>query len=249
MSRKPAMEAARATFHDGLGQPIGFPVPGWEERPRPTRTSMVGTYSRVEPIDPDRHAADLHRANLEDTEQRIWTYLAYGPFDTAAAYRAWMEATCLGDDPLFHAVIDLARGTAAGVASFLRIDPPAGVIEVGHINFAPPLQTTTAATEAMYLMMRRVFEELGYRRYEWKCDALNPRSRRAAERLGFRFEGVFRQATVYKGRNRDTAWFSILDSEWPALRRAFEAWLDPGNFDSRGRQRRSLSELTGGARA
>ncbi|MEE8534584.1 MAG: GNAT family protein [Kiloniellales bacterium] len=249
MSRKPAAEAAGAVFRDGLGQPIGFPVPGWERRPRPTRTPMKGTYSRVEPIDPDRHAADLYHANLEDTEQRIWAYLAYGPFETPADYRAWMEATCLGDDPLFHAVIDLAQGTAAGVASFLRIDPPAGVIEVGHINFAPPLQNTAAATEAMYLMMRRVFDELGYRRYEWKCDALNARSRRAAERLGFRLEGVFRQATVYKGRNRDTAWFSILDSEWPALRRAFEDWLDPGNFDSQGRQRQRLSELTGGARA
>jgi RimJ/RimL family protein N-acetyltransferase len=205
---------------------------------------MEGRYCRVEPIDPDRHAADLHRANLEDAEHRIWTYLAYGPFETLADYRAWMAATCLSDDPLFHAVVDRARGTAAGVASFLRIDPPAGVIEVGHINFAPALQTTTAATEAMYLMMRRVFDELGYRRYEWKCDALNARSRRAAERLGFRFEGVFRQATIYKGRNRDTAWFSILDTEWPALRQAFQTWLEPGNFDAGGGQRQSLSELT-----
>jgi RimJ/RimL family protein N-acetyltransferase len=205
---------------------------------------MEGRYCRLEPIDPDRHAADLHRANLEDAEHRIWTYLAYGPFETQTDYRAWLAAACLTDDPLFQAVIDGAQGTAAGVASFLRIDPPAGVIEVGHINFAPALQTTTAATEAMYLMMRRVFDELGYRRYEWKCDALNARSRRAAERLGFRFEGVFRQATLYKGRNRDTAWFSILDTEWPALRGAFEVWLDPNNFDAGGRQRQSLSELT-----
>ena len=169
--------------------------------------------------------------------------MSYGPFNTLADYVAWMRRDCLGDDPLFHAVIERATGVATGVASYLRIVPAVGVIEVGHINYAPPLQRSRAATEAMYLMMRRVFDELGYRRYEWKCDALNAGSRAAAARLGFRFEGVFRQATLYKGRNRDTAWFAVTDGDWPALKARFERWLDPANFDGDGGQRESLSGL------
>ncbi len=229
---------------NALGQPIGAPVEGWSERRRPPRTPIDGRCCRIEPIDPERHAADLHAANLADGDGRNWTYLAYGPFGSLADYRAWLSSTCLGDDPLFLTLIDRETGPAAGVASYLRIDPPVGVIEVGHINFSPRLQRTAAATEAMYLMMRRVFDELGYRRYEWKCDALNAVSRNAAERLGFRFEGVFRQATIYKGRNRDSAWYSIIDGEWPALKGAFERWLDAANFDADGRQRLSLSHLT-----
>ncbi len=206
---------------------------------------MEGRTCRLEPIDVGMHAAELHAANSEDGEGRVWTYLPYGPFEDAAAYVGWLERTCLGDDPLFHAVRDRASGKAVGVASYLRITPSSGSIEVGHINFSPRLQRTVAATEAMYLMMTRVFDELGYRRYEWKCDALNAPSRAAAVRLGFRFEGIFRQATVYKQRNRDTAWFSIIDSEWPALKAAFATWLDTANFDADGRQRLRLSELTG----
>jgi RimJ/RimL family protein N-acetyltransferase len=227
-----------------LGQPIGFPLPGWSGRPRPPRTAMEGRLCRVEPIDVDRHAADLHAANREDKEGRNWTYLAYGPYEALEDYRGWMRGTCLGDDPLFHAVVDRKTGRAVGVASYLRIDPAPGVIEVGHINYAPPLQRTVAASEAMFLMMRRVFDELGYRRYEWKCDALNAPSRAAAIRLGFRFEGIFRQATVYKARNRDTAWYAIVDRDWPALKARYERWLDPANFDAAGRQRESLSALT-----
>jgi RimJ/RimL family protein N-acetyltransferase len=220
MTSHPVTEKPETAFCNALGQPIGFPVENWRGCPPPPRAALEGRTCRVEPLDPERHAAALHHANLADAENRIWTYLPYGPFATLADYRAWMTANCLGDDPLFHAVIDMADGTASGVASYLRIDPPVGVIEVGHINFAPRLQNTTAATEAMYLMMRRVFDELGYRRYEWKCDALNAASRRAAERLGFRFEGVFRQATLYKGRNRDTAWYAVVDKDWPILRDA-----------------------------
>jgi RimJ/RimL family protein N-acetyltransferase len=238
-----AKESAVAEFHNDLGEPIGFPVEGWQGCSPPPRTALEGRSCRVEPLDPDRHAADLHQANLEDAENRIWTYLAYGPFETLDDYRAWLAETCLGDDPLFHAIVDKSHGAACGLASYLRIDPPFGVIEVGHINFAPRLQNTRAATEAMYLMMRRVFDELGYRRYEWKCNALNNRSCRAAERLGFRHEGIFRQATISKGRNRDTAWYAILDRDWPAVRQAFEAWLDPDNFDADGRQRENLSAL------
>lgn len=228
-----------------LGQPIGAPLPGWTPRPLPPRTAMQGTYCRVEPLDPELHAEDLFRAYTADQEGRIWTYLPYGPFLTLRDFRAWMEKTCLGDDPLFHAVVDEQSGSALGVASYLRIAPAVGVIEVGHINLSPALQKTPMATEAMYLMMARVFDELGYRRYEWKCDAVNAGSRRAAERLGFTFEGVFRQATIYKNRNRDSAWFSILDREWPVAKRAFQAWLDPSNFDAEGRQKRSLAVLRG----
>jgi RimJ/RimL family protein N-acetyltransferase len=231
---------------NSLGQPIGEPVEGWSARPRPPRTPIAGRFCRVESIDPDRHAVDLHAANLQDKEGRNWTYLAYGPFTDLAGYRKWMEASCLGEDPLFHAVVDQASGKAVGVASYLRIDPPVGVIEVGHINYAPALQRSSAATEAMYLLMRRVFDELGYRRYEWKCDALNAPSREAALRLGFRYEGIFRQATLYKGRNRDTAWYAVIDRDWPAVKAGFEAWLDPANFDAGGKRRRSLSAFMPG---
>ena len=226
-----------------LGQPVGFPVPGWKEPPRPPRTAMVGRYCRVEPLDPSRHAEDLHRTNALDPSQRNFTYLMAGPFASLEAYRQWMEASCLGDDPLFHAIIDGATRQAAGVASFMRIDTRNGVIEVGNINYSPLLQRTPAATEAMYLMMRRAFE-LGYRRYEWKCDSLNAPSRAAAQRLGFSYEGLFRQATVYKGRSRDTAWYSIIDSEWPQLEQVYTHWLAFDNFDAGGQQRQRLSDLT-----
>lgn len=215
----------------------------WQSASIPPRTTIEGKYCRIEPIDPDRHATELFEAFRADQENRIWTYLPYGPFVDAGALTEWIRRECLGPDPMFHAVIDKSRGTAAGVASFLRIMPAIGTIEVGHINYSPSLQRRQAATEAMYLLMRRVFDELGYRRYEWKCDALNARSRTAALRLGFQFEGIFRQATIYKGRNRDTAWYSIIDTDWPIVSQAFEAWLDPENFDAAQRQRRSLGNL------
>ena len=232
------------TYQNDLGQLIGFPVPEWTLRPHPSREPVSGRFCRIEPISIERHAGDLHTAYLEDTENRIWTYLPYGPFQTLADYTAWMQRTCLGDDPLFHAIIDLSSGKAVGVASYLRIDPLNGVIEVGHINYAPRLQRTPIATEAMYLLMKRVFEA-GYRRYEWKCDALNARSRAAAQRLGFSYEGIFRQAAVYKGRNRDTAWYAIIDAEWPQLQAAYQVWLAPENFSASGQQLSRLSTLTG----
>ncbi|HEY0522295.1 MAG TPA: GNAT family protein [Stellaceae bacterium] len=238
-------EQGQRQHRDAFGQPIGAPVPGWSPRPRPPRTAMEGRFCRVEPLDPDRHAADLFAANAEAADGRLWTYLPYGPFPALAEYRAWVSDAGRGEDPLFHAIVDRRSGRAVGVASYMRIDPAAGAIEVGGINYSPRLQRTPAATEAMYLMMRRAFDELGYRRYEWKCDSLNAPSRAAAQRLGFRYEGLFRQATIYKGRNRDTTWYSIIDREWPALRAAFERWLDPANFDASGRQRESLSALIG----
>ena len=227
-----------------LGQPIGFPMPNWQPRPRPPRGAIDGRFCRLEAFDAARHCAELFDAYAEDADGRTWTYLAYGPFASLEQFRGFMRAHFSGEDPFCHTIIDRASGRAAGMASYMRIDPAMGSIEVGSIAYSPRLQKSRAATETMYLMMRRAFDELGYRRYEWKCDALNAPSRQAAERLGFRFEGIFRQALVYKGRNRDTAWYSIIDREWPALKAAFERWLDPRNFDGEGRQRESLSALT-----
>jgi RimJ/RimL family protein N-acetyltransferase len=225
-----------------LGQPIGEPVPRWTARSRPPRTPIVGVRCRLEPLDAAAHARALHDAYAADVDHRNWTYLPYGPFATSDEYRAWVESVQSDDDPLFYAIVD-ASGHPVGVASFLRIDPVMGSIEVGHLNYSPELQRTSAATEAMYMMMRRAFDELGYRRYEWQCDSFNEPSRAAALRLGFRYEGTFRQIRVMKGRNRDNAWFSIVDGEWPAVRSALERWLDPSNFDQDGKQLRRLEDL------
>ena len=225
-----------------LGQPIGFVVLNWQPARLPSDEPMQGRFCRLERFNPDAHAVSLHQANAADSEGRGWTYLPYGPFKTLDSYRAWAQDVCRRSDPLFYAIIDTAIQKPAGVASYLRIDPQNGSIEVGHINYAPCLRRTAAATEAMFLMMQKAFA-LGYRRYEWKCDALNEPSRRAAERLGFTFEGIFRQAIVVKGRNRDTAWYSIIDKEWPTVRNAFQQWLDPSNFDEHGKQRVRLSTL------
>jgi RimJ/RimL family protein N-acetyltransferase len=228
---------------NSLGQSVGAPVPDWTARPKPPRTPIAGRYCRVEMLDPAKHAADLFAGNKLDVEGRNWTYLAYGPFERLDDYRAWLETVAASEDPLFHTILDADSGKAIGIASLMRIDPANGVIEVGHINYSPLLQRKPHATEAMYLLMKRVFDELGYRRYEWKCDNCNGPSKAAAERYGFTYEGLFRQATVYKGRNRDTAWFSITDKEWPAIKRGFEQWLAPANFDAAGGQRSKLAEL------
>lgn len=226
-----------------FGQPIGFAVGNWTPPPAPPRRPLVGRFCRVEPLDAEQHAVDLYAANRADGEGQMWTYLAYGPFATLDDYLVWMTRACQSTDPLFHAIIDAVTNKAVGVASYLRIDPPNGVIEVGGLAFSPLLQRTPAATEAMYLMMQNAFT-LGYRRYEWKCDSFNAPSRAAAQRLGFSYEGLFRQAIIYKGRSRDTAWYSIIDKEWPALQAAFIRWLDPANFDENGQQRVRLPDLT-----
>lgn len=226
-----------------LNQPVGLVVEAWQAPQRPLREPMEGRFCCLEPLDPMRHAANLYAANMLDVEGRNWTYLPYGPFDSLDSYRTWIEHQCCASDPLFYAIVDLANGNALGVASYLRITPGSGSIEVGHINYSPLLQRTPAATEAMYLMMARAFD-LGYRRYEWKCNALNAPSRAAAQRLGLSFEGVFRQAAIIKGRNRDTAWYAAIDQEWPAIKEVFLRWLSPANFDERGKQRLSLSALT-----
>jgi RimJ/RimL family protein N-acetyltransferase len=228
---------------NALGQPLDVPVPNWTPRPSPPRDPMVGRTCVIEPLEARKHAADLFAADSRDADGRSWTYLPYGPFGSLADYTAWVETVTAVPDPMFHAIVDTATSRAVGVASYLRIDGAAGSIEVGHIHYSPLLQRTVAATEAMYLMMQRAFA-LGYRRYEWKCDALNAASRAAAQRLGFSYEGIFRQARVNKGRNRDTAWYAMIDREWPALDGAFTTWLSPANFDANGRQKTSLSALT-----
>ncbi len=224
------------------GQPIGPDVPDWTGCAPIPRTAMHGQYCDVVPLESD-HARDLHTAYSADKTGALWTYMPTGPFGSLAEVTDWVKACSQSTDPLFFAIIDKRSGRAIGVASFLRMDPANGVAEVGYIAFSPALQKTPMATEAMYLMMRRVLGELGYRRYEWKCDALNAASQAAAKRLGFSYEGTFRQAIVYKGRNRDTAWFSIIDKDWPRIQTAFENWLAPDNFDDNGLQRQRLNAL------
>lgn len=223
------------------GQAIGPALIGFAPPSAPPRMPLSGRYVELWPLDPERHARDLWQA-LEGLPGSHWTYLPYGPFATFAEFNAWLVGSCMDNDPLFFSIIDRGSGLAAGLASYLRITPASACIEVGHLNFTSQLARRPGATEAMALMMRQAFE-LGYRRYEWKCDALNSPSRAAALRLGFRFEGLFRQATVYKGRSRDTAWYSVIDREWPLLERAYTAWLALENFDAEGRQRTRLSEL------
>jgi RimJ/RimL family protein N-acetyltransferase len=218
-------------------------MPGldWKPARRPDRAPLEGETVRLEPVDPDRHAGDLFAAS--EGAPALWDYLAYGPFPNPQVFTEWLKERAASDDPLFYAVIDRNLGAAGGMASLMRIKPENGVIEIGHIWFAPVLQRTRQATEAIYLLAQHAFDDLGYRRFEWKCDSLNQPSRRAAERFGFVYEGVFRQHMVIKDRNRDTAWFSIVDGEWPLVRAAFEAWLSSENFDREGRQRRSLADV------
>ena len=225
----------------------GEPVPDWTPPVLTSGKPLDGSYCRLRKLGVE-HADALFAANAKDKEDRIWLYLPYGPFSTPEEYRSWIESDCSAPDPWFYAIIDPATDSPTGVASYLRINPQSGSIEVGHINYSPLLQNTIAATEAMYLMMRQAFDA-GYRRYEWKCNALNQRSCNAAKRLGFTFEGIFRQATVVKNRNRDTAWFSIIDKEWPVLDEVFQTWLAEDNFDARGHQKTSLSALTRSALA
>jgi RimJ/RimL family protein N-acetyltransferase len=230
---------------NALGQPVGEPVPNWRPPPRPDGRTLAGQTCRLERLDEARHAAEVFAADRADVDGASWTYLPYGPFDDLRTYAAWVREAAASDDPFFYAVIDTdptsaTCSRAAGVLSLLRIAPDAGSIEVGHIHLSPALQQTRASTEAQFLLMQHVFDDLGYRRYEWKCDALNAPSRSAAERLGFTFEGIFRHARVVKGRNRDTAWYAIVDADWPRVRDAYRAWLAPENFDADGRQRTRL---------
>lgn len=222
-------------------RPVGPVVENWRVPPLPSGEVMEGGYARLELLSADVHAALLYKAF--EGHDWVWDYMPAGPFASAAEFHRWMQEATGKDDIVFYAIYDKEREAFGGFASYLRIKPISGSIEVGYIAMAPHLQRTRAATEAMYLMMQWAFEA-GYRRYEWKCDALNQPSRRAAQRLGLSYEGVFRQATIVKGRNRDTAWLAAVDSEWPALRKAFQQWLSPENFDEAGDQQARLSDLT-----
>lgn len=222
-------------------RPVGPEIPNWSPPPRPDMAPLEGRYARLEALEADKHAAILFKAF--DGHDRVWDYMPVGPFASAAQFHRWMRDETAKDTILFYAIYDKDAGAYGGFASYLRIKPASGSIEVGFIAMAPQLQRTRAATEAMFLMMQWAFDA-GYRRYEWKCDALNAASRRAAQRFGFTFEGVFVQATVVKGRNRDTAWFAVIDKDRPALAEAFHIWLAPENFDAAGRQKERLSDLT-----
>jgi RimJ/RimL family protein N-acetyltransferase len=221
---------------DEHGMPIGLPVEPRDVVP-PPETEIIGRLVRLEPLDADTHTEGLFQAY--EGHDHLWTYMPHGPYSSREELRAWIESKQHRPDPMFFAIVEEATDDPIGIASYMRIDPTARSIEVGWITYSPRLQRSAAATEAMYLMMRQAFD-LGYRRYEWKCNVLNEASIRAARRLGMTYEGTFRQATVVKGRNRDSAWFSLLDSEWPTARAAMEKWLSPGNFDEQGRQRTPL---------
>ncbi|MBC6556182.1 GNAT family N-acetyltransferase [Citrobacter braakii] len=224
-------------------QPIGMSLSDWRGAPFPEAQQITGRYCQLERINAARHAKGLYEAYCEASDFRDWTYLPVGPFETFDAFFVYLKKIEEQTDPMHFAVIDLASMKPVGTFALMRIDPSNGVIEVGHISYSPLMKRTRASTEVMSLVLKYVFEDLGYRRFEWKCDALNAPSREAAERFGFSFEGIFCQAIVTRGRNRDTAWYSIIDGEYPTLRPAYDMWLDEGNFDNQGRQIKRLAEL------
>ena len=222
----------------------GSEVVGFAGSRVPHRSIHEGRFVRLEPLEPYRHVDELWVAASDPAAESSFTYLPYGLWANRSDYLEWLKLMAAQEDPLFFAIRELASRRALGLASYLNIEPAHGPIEIGHVWFAPLLQRTSVATEAIFLLLRHAFDDLGYRRIEWKCNALNVASRRAALRFGFTFEGIFYQHRVYKGRNRDTAWYSMMDHEWPAIRSAFDTWLAPSNFDEDGNQRLSLTELT-----
>ena len=232
---------------DSPGLPVG---PLTDPRPakRPEKAVLHGRLVDVVPMDPQSHGDSLFQLTCGKDNEHLWTYLMKGPFSDRKEFDAYLRQLAASEDPMCFAIVDKRSARAVGWASYMRIEPAHRVIEVGNVVFSPALRRTAGATEAIYLMARNAFEALGYRRFEWKCNALNAASRRAAQRFGFSFEGIFRQHMIVKGRTRDTAWFSMIDSEWPKRKEAFEAWLQPSNFDEEGRQKTSLSALNGLAR-
>ncbi|HEY4191583.1 MAG TPA: GNAT family protein [Mesorhizobium sp.] len=215
----------------------------WQPRPRPERKVLEGRYVRLEPLEAKKHGDGLFAASTVPDADGRFAWLFEKPPESRAEFDGWLEKVQASEDPLYFTVIDLASGKIAGRQTLMRIEPNHGVIEIGSIYWGPLISRRPAATEAQYLFTRYIFDELGYRRYEWKCHNDNAPSKRAAERFGFKFEGIFRQHMVTKGANRDTAWYSIIDKEWPALKKAYENWLDPSNFDSEGVQKKRLEDL------
>lgn len=226
-----------------FNQIVGIEINNWQRKATPSNTILQGQYCRLEPLMIHKHAAQLFDSLMLDNLGDTWTYLPYGPFNEYEAFLSWLQSTMSEPDTLLYAILDIKNSIPIGIAGYLRINPEHGVIEVGHLHFSKLLQKTPAATEAMFLMMEHAFDALNYRRYEWKCNALNDASKNAALRLGFTFEGIFRQSNVFKNRNRDTAWFSILDHEWPRLNKKLKEWLKPNNFNSDGIQKRRLTMI------
>ena len=218
---------------------VGFTVK-FKKIKLPSKKKLIGKYCFLEPVNIKKHSKDLYKNFSLDKKNIIWTYLPYGPFKSYGSFKKWLKSFCLNKDPFFYAIYSKKHKQYCGMASYLRITPEHGSIEVGHINYSPILQNTTEGTETMYLMMKNVFEVLGNRRYEWKCNNLNSASKYAAERLGFKFEGIFRQMFIFKGRNRDTAWYSIIDKEWPNYKKKYLFYLKKSNFNKANRQRKSL---------
>lgn len=231
-----------------FNQPVGADLPDWRGARQPGGTALQGQYCRLERLRVEHHAAALYEAHGEAADDRDWTYLPSGPFKTYEAWCEYLTGLETLTDPMHYAVIDLASGQAVGTFALMRIDAPNGVIEMGYVMYSPRMKRSRLSTEVISLLLSYVFTALGYRRFEWKCDSLNMPSRAAAERYGFTFEGIFRQAIVTRGRNRDTAWYAIIDSEYPALQRAFNRWLSPSNFDANGHQREKLSHVIAGER-
>ena len=227
-----------------FGQPTGPALVNWQARTFPEPVTLTGQYCRLEPLNATQHTDSLYQAfHPANGSPSFWTYLSVGPFDDPQSFSAFIRTAVASRDPLFFAVVDLRSEKAVGLLSLMRTDVRNGVTEVGNVMFSPSLQRTFLSTEAQFLLMQYVFSELSYRRYEWKCDSLNAPSRNAASRLGFQFEGIFRQAVVYKGRSRDTAWFSVIDSDWPALKIAFQRWLSADNFNAQGEQQFRLQQM------
>ncbi|WP_241623212.1 GNAT family N-acetyltransferase [Rosenbergiella australiborealis] len=231
------------THYNQYQQPIGEPIENWQGAQRPAKKPLSGRYCRLEPINATKHGEDLYRAFAEAEDTRDWTYLLSGPFDQQGDYLTYLTHLETLNDPLHYAIIDLTTQRAIGSIALMRIDALQGVIEIGSVTYSSKLKRTRLATEAIILLLRYTLEDLGYRRVEWKCNALNQPSRAAALRLGFTYEGLFRQAMVVRGHNRDTTWFSIIDHDYPTLQAAYQQWLAPDNFDMQGQQRHKLSVL------
>lgn len=234
----------KAVSHPDSDLPVGIALAP-AQATRPTRVTLEGRFARLEPLDPAKHARDLFDATHGPDREAIWAYIGDGPYADFESFRASLEGKAKSDDPLFFAIIDRANGKATGYATLMRIDVPHRVIEVGNIVYGTAMQKTPLATEVQYLLMRHAFDDLGFRRYEWKCNALNAPSRKAAERYGFTYEGLFRQHMIIKGRNRDTTWYAIVDADWPRIKSGFERWLSPDNFLPNGQQKKSLASLRG----
>ena len=230
--------------HPDSGLPVGIALDAVQAK-RPSRATLEGRFARLEPLDANKHGRDLYEATHGPDREAIWAYIGDGPFADFESFRISLETKAKSEDPLFFAIIDKADGKAKGYSTLMRIDVPNRVIEVGNIVYGSAMQKTPLATEVQFLLMKHAFEDLGFRRYEWKCNALNMPSRRAADRYGFTYEGLFRQHMIIKGRNRDTTWYAIVDSEWPSIKSGFERWLAPDNFTPDGQQKQSLASLRG----